>query len=325
MFGSQTGDVAGDSGEGLISGDGTAALNLRNLGETRTLVLVNGRRHVASRAGTAVVDINTIPTALVERVEVLTGGASAIYGADGVSGVVNFILKDDFEGMDFRVQTSIPDDSGGENYLASATFGTNFADNRGNIALNVEYFRQENLLNTQRGMTPGFPESLVLNPDDLGVDDPNLPDQIYVPDARFSITGRQGVLFTGDFSFDDWVPDYVGDGAVFDRGILLPDLISIGGNSLALNNPVTWPLIVDQDRYNVNLLSSFKIRDNAQAYLEFKYVDTETSRDTGPGTIDDSIAFTFDNPFIPASIPRVPFIVDGRWRRSQRHHGYGSG
>ena len=310
LFGSQTGDVGGDSGEGLINGDGTASLNLRNLGDARTLVLVNGRRHVSSRAGTAVVDINTIPTALVERVEVLTGGASAVYGADGVSGVVNFILKDDFEGVDFRVQSGIPDESGGQNYLASATWGTNFADNRGNVAINVEYFRQEKMLNIQRGMTPGWPESLVLNPDDLGVDDPNLPDQIYVPDARFSITGRQGVIFTGDFSFDDWVPDYVGDGDVFDRGLLLPDLISIGGNSLILNNPVTWPLIVEQDRYNINLLSSWEFSDNAQAYLEFKYVDTETSRDTGPGTIDDSITFTFDNPFIPTSIPRVPFIVD---------------
>ena len=119
-----SGNVTGDSGAGTCDPDGpqtcdgTAALNLRNLGEARTLVLVNGRRHIASRAGTAVVDINTIPTALVERVEVLTGGASAIYGADGVSGVVNFIMRDDFEGMDFRVQSSIPDDSGGKNYLA---------------------------------------------------------------------------------------------------------------------------------------------------------------------------------------------------------------
>ena len=137
LIGSFSGDVTGDAGAGAPDRnedrDGTAALNLRNLGASRTLVLVNGRRHVASRAGTAVVDINTIPTALVERVEVLTGGASAIYGADGVSGVVNFIMRDDFEGMDFRVQSSIPDDSGGKNYLASATIGTNFADNRGNI------------------------------------------------------------------------------------------------------------------------------------------------------------------------------------------------
>ena len=189
LIASVSGDETGDTGEGRRDTDGTAALNLRNLGESRTLVLVNGRRHVASRAGTAVVDINTIPTALVERVEVLTGGASAIYGADGVSGVVNFIMRDDFEGMDFRAQTSIPDGSGGENYLLSATIGTNFADNRGNIALNVEYFRQDFLLNTQRGMIPGLPESIGLNPEDdfgcegvycapTGPDDPNLPDRI---------------------------------------------------------------------------------------------------------------------------------------------------
>ena len=311
LIGSVSGDVTGDSGAGLDGGDGTAALNLRNLGESRTLVLVNGRRHVASRAGTAVVDINTIPTALVERVEVLTGGASAIYGADGVSGVVNFIMRDDFEGMDFRIQSSIPDGSGGENYLASATIGTNFADNRGNIALNVEYFRQDRLLNTQRGMIPGLPESVSLNPaDDTGVDDPNLPDRILVANQALPLTSREGVLFTGPFSFDFFVPTYTGDGRVFDQGILLSDQNQIGGDGLPDFNPVTGPLIAQQDRYNINLLSHYEFTDAVEGYFEFKYVDTEMVRSGGADTIDDSLVFVFDNPFIPSTVPLVPFIAD---------------
>ncbi len=84
---------------------GLNLLNLRNLGEDRTLVLVNGRRHVAGQEGTAAVDTNTIPVGLIEDIQVLTGGASSVYGADGVSGVVNFVLKDDFEGVDSRLQT----------------------------------------------------------------------------------------------------------------------------------------------------------------------------------------------------------------------------
>ena len=312
LIGSVSGDITGDFGAGEPAlSDGTAALNLRNLGEARTLVLVNGRRHVASRAGTAVVDINTIPTALVERVEVLTGGASAIYGADGVSGVVNFIMRDDFEGMDFRIQSSIPDESGGENYLASATIGTNFADNRGNIALNVEYFRQDRLLNTQRGMIPGLPESVSLNPaDDTGVDDPNLPDRILVANQALPLTSREGVLFTGPFSFDFFVPTYTGDGRVFDQGILLSDQNQIGGDGLPDFNPVTGPLIAQQDRYNINLLSHYEFTDAVEGYFEFKYVDTEMVRSGGADTIDDSLIFVFDNPFIPASVPRVPFIAD---------------
>ena len=81
-----------------FGGAGMHLLDLRNLGTDRTLVLVNGRRHVGSLSGSAAVDINTIPTQLIESVDVLTGGASAIYGADGVSGVVNFRLRRDYEG-----------------------------------------------------------------------------------------------------------------------------------------------------------------------------------------------------------------------------------
>lgn len=87
---------------------GTATLNLRNLGSLRTLVLVNGRRMPAGSPiqGGAGVDINQIPGALIDRVEVLTGGASATYGSDAISGVVNFIMDDDFEGVAFDYQTS---------------------------------------------------------------------------------------------------------------------------------------------------------------------------------------------------------------------------
>ena len=83
---------------------GGAALDLRGLGIKRTLTLVNGRRHVAGIEGTAAVDISTIPSALIERVDVLSGGASAVYGADALTGVVNVILKDDFEGVELGIQ-----------------------------------------------------------------------------------------------------------------------------------------------------------------------------------------------------------------------------
>ena len=89
------------------SGVGQQVLQFRGLGVERTLVLVNGRRHVAGVEGSQSVDIGSIPPALIERVEVLTGGASAIYGADAVTGVVNFVLKEDFEGLDVDVQTGL--------------------------------------------------------------------------------------------------------------------------------------------------------------------------------------------------------------------------
>src|SRR5690606_37927196 len=129
-------DNSDDGNRGSV---GLNLLNLRNLGTQRTLLLVNGRRHVAATAGDAAVDVNTIPVALIDRIEVLTGGASAVYGADGVSGVVNFVLKDDFEGLDPRVQTGVSDQSGGENTFVSVVAGRNFLGAQGNFTLGAEY------------------------------------------------------------------------------------------------------------------------------------------------------------------------------------------
>jgi outer membrane receptor protein involved in Fe transport len=121
--------------------DGQNTLNLRGMGEDRTLVLVNGRRHVAGVEGSQAVDIGTIPPGLIERVEVLTGGASAIYGADAVTGVVNFILKDDFDGLDLTARTGISSESDGDQYAFSGLFGRNFSDGRGNVTIGFDYFR----------------------------------------------------------------------------------------------------------------------------------------------------------------------------------------
>src|SRR5262249_10134627 len=98
LVGSMTGNRIGGS-ESEFGETGLNLLDLRHLGTNRTLVLVDGRRHVAAEQGSAAVDVDAIPTELIEAVDILTGGASAIYGADGVSGVVNFRMKQDFEGL----------------------------------------------------------------------------------------------------------------------------------------------------------------------------------------------------------------------------------
>lgn len=132
---------------------GGAVLDLRNLGAERTLVLVNGRRHVAGVAGEATVDVNSIPSALVKRVDVLTGGASAIYGSDAVSGVVNFILKDDFEGFETNARINLDQRADAPTYYFSATGGKNFAGGRGNIAGNFTFERSEQLRQGERRHT----------------------------------------------------------------------------------------------------------------------------------------------------------------------------
>lgn len=116
---------------------GLALLDLRALGPNRTLVLVDGRRHVSGQAGSGGVDVGSIPASLIDRVEVLTGGASSVYGADAVTGVVNFIMKDNFEGTEIDVHGGVPSDNGGEEWQVSLTHGMNLADNRLNITLNA--------------------------------------------------------------------------------------------------------------------------------------------------------------------------------------------
>jgi len=136
------------------SGNGVATVDLRNMGESRTLVLVNGRRFVAGLAGDSAVDINNIPTDFVERVDVITGGASAVYGSEAIAGVVNFILKEKFEGISLRAQTGITGKGDNPRYLVSATAGTSFgADDRGNVMVNVTYDRDEGLFSRKRGIS----------------------------------------------------------------------------------------------------------------------------------------------------------------------------
>ena len=121
---------------------GASTVSLRGLGANRNLVLVDGYRAVPVNA-TMAVDVNSIPAAAIERVEVITGGASSVYGADAVAGVVNFILKSDFEGLDLDVQTGSMQNGAGNESRASALFGVNSGDGRGNIMLGLELAKRD--------------------------------------------------------------------------------------------------------------------------------------------------------------------------------------
>jgi iron complex outermembrane recepter protein len=132
---------------------GVATVSLRNLGSNRTLVLQNGRRMVAGIGGTSAVDLNYIPTDLIERVEVLTGGASAVYGSEAMAGVVNFIMKDDFDGLRLRGQAGLTDNFDNPKQLLSATFGKNFADGAGNITIFGQYDNDGGLRSNKRALS----------------------------------------------------------------------------------------------------------------------------------------------------------------------------
>lgn len=130
---------------------GVASFNQRGLGTNRNLVLLNNRRVVPSTLGN-VVDLNVIPLALIERSDVLTGGAVTSYGADAVAGLVNFITKRNFSGLDLQANYGITERGDGQSYRFDLTTGANFADNKGNVVLSFSYTNTKPVLQGDRSI-----------------------------------------------------------------------------------------------------------------------------------------------------------------------------
>ncbi|MGV3590252.1 MAG: TonB-dependent receptor domain-containing protein [Gammaproteobacteria bacterium] len=128
---------------------GISSVSMRGFGPNRNLVLIDGKRMVPTNA-LMVTDINAIPSALIQRVETITGGASAVYGADAVGGVTNFILRKDFEGLELDTQYGTTDAGGGEEARVSGILGTDVFDGRGNITVGFEYYDRKEALEVDR-------------------------------------------------------------------------------------------------------------------------------------------------------------------------------
>jgi outer membrane receptor protein involved in Fe transport len=283
------------------------------LGPERTLVLVNGRRHIAGQAGSAAVDISTIPQELIERVEVVTGGASAVYGADAVAGVVNFILKDNFEGISLYSQAG--ENSEG-NYASNATrlvVGSNFAEDRGNFVLSGEYASTPLLHtgNSYIGSKQRFPE--IPNPadgDTPGFND-GIPDVLLGPfPGQESSISRNGMLTfvdsTGNVVGADgpglgqWTFNADGSLRPWDYGSLyLPDdLVQFGGDGLTFAD-LEFNLRAAQERRGANALLSYDLTDSLKLFAELKYVNTRSVSNRGSSprrTVDVPLDNAFWSP-----------------------------
>ncbi|MBC3807701.1 TonB-dependent receptor [Undibacterium seohonense] len=166
--------VFADQGGSIVNGaTGTATVSLRGLGPNRTLVLVNGKRMPGGSTNSPAADLNQIPTGLIKRVDILTGGAGAVYGAGAVSGVVNFLLKDNFQGLELQANISGHNHKQQQDYITSVVkakkyaapdnvnfdgqtkdvsilFGSNFDNNKGNATLYFSYKETDELLQSQR-------------------------------------------------------------------------------------------------------------------------------------------------------------------------------
>lgn len=271
----------------FTTGNGVATVNLRNLGEERTLVLVNGRRFIGGLAGTSIVDINNIPTDFVERVDVVTGGASAVYGSEAIAGVVNFILKDDFEGISARAQYGITGKGDNPRYMASISAGQKFgADDRGTAMVNFSYDKDTGLLSRKRAISA----------EDCGLDGCGPQSySSYAPQGRFELEGAGDTNILTDasgnktniFTFDPQ-----------------NDLVTGFPAGAGFNRNSVRRISVPVERYLATGIFKYELTDNIQAFSEVTFAKVKSSSqiEAAPLDSDDVPGYAIDNPFLPQSI-----------------------
>lgn len=290
---------ATDAGASLA---GLNLLNLRNLGFDRTLVLIDGKRQVSESQGNASVDINSIPITLIDRVDVETGGSSAIYGADAVSGVVNFIMKHDLEGLHIRAQGGASQDGGGDTALLAASAGWNFDNDRGNITITDEFGYTQRLNYTQRDFSNvGGWYAFVPNPADP-LDDPHLPDLIPVNNANFIWSAPTGAIAANwACALCAFSPDFLGNGQPYHHGVEFDFFDAIGGSGMPYATDLHGDFLPDEKRNVAQIEGRYDVSDSFKITAEFKWARVVTDAYSTP-PFDDFTAIYADNAFLPPNV-----------------------
>ncbi|MEJ2129631.1 MAG: TonB-dependent receptor [Woeseiaceae bacterium] len=285
-------------------GDGTARVNLRGLGTPRTLVLVNGRRFVPSTQS-GVVDLNTIPGTLIKQVDVVTGGASAVYGSDALAGVVNFQLVEDFEGVEIGGLYDVTTEGDAEKYNFDITMGGNFDSGKGNAVVYAGYTKRESLFQGDRdfsrfSLTDDAPVGTPGQDKKTGVGGPLAPG------------GSSGVPGTRVFSGPEIDPDGTpGSGDEFTLGTFdsnggaLPWVEPDSRFNYAPDNYLQLP----QERYVISAMAHYDLTDSVTAYTELTYSNNLVPQELAP-----TPAFTGYmevNPDSPFFSPEVQTALDG--------------
>lgn len=255
------------SGPGTNNGSpGAATIDLRGLGSNRNLVLVNGRRVTPFNLGGSV-NTDNIPVALIERVDLVTGGASAVYGADAITGVFNFILRQDFEGMDFSSSYGVSDEGDGDRFRADLTFGANTSDGRGNVTMSVGYVKTDPVLQGDRSFGEETFNSVTGNPFGSGAAVP-------------VVTNSPGIL-GGAFQLNPATGEYE------------PGFTPYNFNPLNLyQTPI--------ERTQFTALARYEVAPFAEAYAEMFYTNSTVETNLAPSASFGAARFVpIGNPFIP--------------------------
>jgi len=265
-----TGTVNQSGGAGVLSA------NLRALGAVRTLVLVDGRRFIPADV-TGLVDLGTIPEGLIERVEVLTGGASAVYGSDAVGGAVNFILRQDFEGLETRIQYGSTTRSDGQSKKYDLLFGTNFANDRGNVAIHGSYVVRDPVFMADRDFSrqPFLADGTgKLNPFGSG----NIPGGVI---GLNSVQLAQIVGVPNLLNQNNSCPGPIQGPRFGDNGVPLPFCRPTEQYNYAAINFLQRPL----EQWQISALANFDLTDNVEVYSQFFYTKKENEFQQAPEAV----------------------------------------
>ena len=271
-------------------GSGAATISLRGLGTTRTLILVDGKRVVPTFQG-GTVDINNIPTAMIERVDVLTGGASAVYGADAVAGVVNFILKDDFEGVTMSAGYEMTTEySDTENFQADITLGGNIADGKGNVVFNIAHTDRAAVFQADRSYT-NFSQW------DDGAGNLYNGGSSGGPNTHI-FGGAVGAGTTMDCS---------SSGVTFQKDGSIRCYSNDPATTDAFNYAPFNYMQLPQTRNQITAKGEFDISDTATVYASASFTQSNVPQELAPTPIFQSgSTFTIDgNPFLPAATQAI--------------------
>ncbi|WP_240320726.1 TonB-dependent receptor domain-containing protein [Sphingomonas crusticola] len=326
--------VASPTGGSTVSGQGAGQsdLNLRGFGATRNLVLVNGRRYAISGPDQTV-DINTIPSALIKRTEVVTGGSSAVYGSDAITGVVNFILRDDFQGVEARAQINGNSPTNARTYDATLTFGGNFADGRGNAVISANYLKRDPITRRDRG---GFTSVALADGCTVpGSEDPttHVGTPFVVPGGQTCRTagGQPGYIFGGSGDIPNsrisGIPTFGAASPALQAAYTAAGLTGIGGFGLTFNDTGTTPrvaldpadrynlapdnyLIIPQKRYMINALSHYDFTPGITGYMELHYSQNEVVAQLAPSNVGVSTLLNTNNPYLTAGLQNVLRTLD---------------
>jgi iron complex outermembrane receptor protein len=302
---------------------GLSFADLRNLGPNRTLTLVDGQRHVAADPGSFAVDLGSIPPALVDRIEVVTGGASAIYGSDALAGVVNIIEKKRFVGVEADIQGGIyPDGGWGDNESGYVTVGRNFANDRGNVNVTVLWDSNAQILANQ---VPGMHNyGVIVNPvygiGQLAAPVPanGIPEFILRPNIESELINNTGVLvdLTSLIFGINQPANQTGFATFLANGNPIPTPPRTATNStffgeFASGCPTCfrledYELIVPKtDRVGGDIRLSYDITPHLNFNLDEKLVQREIYDFNQPSSSLDSFSLPVDNAFITPAIRAV--------------------